>query len=186
MKHLLVGHTRCFTIECLGGYILIDSSWPDDLSKFFSALREASLSIDDIRYLMLTHFHPDHMGLAGELQHLGIELVVFDVQMDSIHVSDAMLDRQGTWTAIDEDCITTVPIASSRAFLSSIGVDGEVLSTPSHSSDSVSFSLDSGDVIVGDLIPFELCSGDSAAEDDWEMLLEHGADRLWYAHWPGG
>lgn len=40
--------------------------------------------------------------------------------------------------------------ADSRAFLAGIGIDGEIISTPSHSPDSVSLVLDDGDCFVGD------------------------------------
>ena len=47
----------------------------------------------------------------------------------------------------------------SREFLRSIGIEGEIISTPSHSEDSISVILDCGDCFVGDLEPYEYLDG---------------------------
>jgi Metallo-beta-lactamase superfamily. len=37
-----------------------------------SQLRKYGIHLNEIRYLAATHFHPDHCGIAEELQALGI------------------------------------------------------------------------------------------------------------------
>ena len=49
----------------------------------------------------------------------------------------------------------TLSNKDSRAFLAALGIDGEIVSTPSHSEDSITLVLDSGDCFVGDLEPME-------------------------------
>ena len=43
-----------------------------------------------------------------------------------------------------------VSIGESRAFLHTLGIGGEIISTPGHSDDSVTLVLDTGDAFTGD------------------------------------
>ncbi|EHJ53204.1 MBL fold metallo-hydrolase [Streptococcus macacae] len=53
------------------------------------------IRVEDIAYLLITHYHPDHMGLAQDLMNLGIQLLVMDVQKDFIHQSDSIFEKEG-------------------------------------------------------------------------------------------
>lgn len=85
-----------------------------------------------------------------------------------------------------DDAARVMPLEQSRDFLVGCGIVGEVLSTPGHSPHSVSVVLDSGDAFVGDLCPSEQAAlfPDPAYWRSWETLLEHGARRVHFAHWP--
>jgi hypothetical protein len=52
------------------GWALIDTGMgtPDARAAFKESLQLAGLSIDKLRTIVLTHHHPDHVGLSGELQ----------------------------------------------------------------------------------------------------------------------
>lgn len=52
------------------GWALIDTGMgtPDGRVAFTAGLQLAGLSIDKLRTIVLTHHHPDHIGLSGELQ----------------------------------------------------------------------------------------------------------------------
>ena len=78
---------------------------------------------------------------------------------------------------IDEARATVISCAESRKFLSVIGINGEIISTPSHSMDSISFVLDDGDCFVGDLQPREY--GENA---DWARVMEFQSRRVFYSH----
>lgn len=51
----------------------------------------------------------------------------------------------------DESQAQVVLFEESRKFLGELGIEGEIISTPSHSEDSISVILDDGTCIVGDL-----------------------------------
>lgn len=53
---------------------------------------------------------------------------------------------------INVDGATITKCSESRDFLQSIGVGGEIISTPSHSNDSISLVLDNGTCFVGELV----------------------------------
>ena len=67
----------------------------------------------------------------------------------------------------------------------SIGIDGEIIRTPSHSEDSVSVILDCGDCFVGDLEPYEYLNGyeeNPQLQKDWNLIMSKSPRRILYAH----
>ena len=64
-------------------------------------------------------------------------------------------------------------------------ISGEIVSTPSHSEDSISFILDNGDCFVGDLEPIDYLPayGDNPAlKADWDQVLSRHPKRIFYGH----
>ncbi len=52
------------------GWVLVDAGMgtPDARAAFSAGLRNAGLQIERLQAIVLTHNHPDHIGLSGELQ----------------------------------------------------------------------------------------------------------------------
>lgn len=165
--------------------ILIDTDWAGTLPQFFKAIKQAGIKTDDIAYLLVTHFHPDHMGIAGELQELGIKPLIPDIQREFVHGSDEILIKSGKkFTPIDESAAVFVSCEESRGFLRGIGIDGEIIHTPGHSNDSVSLILfDRKAVFVGDLPPLDVIGGcDDTVKASWELILSRKPKVLYYGH----
>ena len=137
---------------------------------------------------MATHYHPDHMGLIGELMKQGAKLLLPDVQRDFVRFSDDIFARDGlSVTPVDETEAAVISCGDSRGFLRAMGISGEIIHTPSHSEDSVCLVLDSGDCFAGDLEPQEhigLYDGNDGLRRDWDRLLSLRPRRIWYAHRP--
>lgn len=187
MQKLRYGNTNTFYIAGENGSLLIDTDYAGTLSSFFKAIKSSRIDIKDISYVLATHYHPDHIGLVSELQRLGVVLVIVDVQLSSVHFADEIFyrDRRLDYTPINVDLAKVIRCAESRDFLHSIGIDGEVISTPSHSKDSVSVILDDGDCFVGDLEPIEYLSAYENHPDlkrDWERVMSYHPKRIMYAH----
>ncbi|MGZ9226806.1 MAG: MBL fold metallo-hydrolase, partial [Anaerolineales bacterium] len=73
--------------------------------------------------------------------------------------------------------------ADSRKFLASIGLDGEILSTPGHSDDSVTLVLDEGLAFTGDLPPrFMVSEEDHVTQESWNKIYQHKITRIFPAH----
>lgn len=65
-------HTNVYVIEGSKGNILIDSGWDSSeaLWAFREGLKESRLKFQDINWIVITHIHPDHYGLASKLKEL--------------------------------------------------------------------------------------------------------------------
>lgn len=189
MTGIRYGNTNTFFIPGRTGGLLVDTDWAGTLPLFFRAIKAAGVDVKDISFLLATHYHPDHMGLAGELMGLGVKLLLMDVQQDHVHFADAIFRREKglRFTPVKEEKAQVLRCQDSRAFLRSMGIDGEILHTPSHSPDSVSLCLDAGDCIVGDLAPLGFlpaCHHEEydALRKDWAALSRLRPRRIWYAH----
>ena len=90
---LRYGNTNTFYISGSRGGLLIDTDYAGTLQSFFRAVKAAGIDIKGISYVLATHYHPDHIGIISELQKLGIQLLITDVQKDFIHFSDPVFAR---------------------------------------------------------------------------------------------
>ena len=187
MIRLKYGNTNTFYIPGKSGGLLIDTDYAGTLQAFFRALKTNHLELNDISYVLPTHCHPDHIGLIGELQHLGVKPLLVDIQLATVHFPDEIFgrDKHLRYAPIDEKQATIISCDESREFLRSIGIEGEIISTPSHSEDSVSVILDGGECFVGDLEPYEYLDGyddNPQLENDWDLILSMKPKRILYAH----
>ena len=188
MIQLTYGHTNTFLIEGSNGYLLVDTDYAGKLSAFYQAIKQHRIKVKDIAFVMATHYHPDHMGLIGDLMKQGVKLLLFDAQKSAVHFSDVIFDRDGIAAdPIDETQATIISCKESRSFLRNIGIAGQIIHTPSHSEDSVSLILDDGRFFVGDLEPFEFIESytdNDRLRKDWETLLSFNPQKIYYAHRP--
>ena len=90
---LRYGNTNTYFIEGTDGGILVDTDWAGTLPGFYRALKANQLCVKDIRYVFATHYHPDHMGLISELMRQGVQLLLFDVQIELVHFSDQIFAK---------------------------------------------------------------------------------------------
>lgn len=183
VKLLRYGNTNTFFIS---GGILVDTDWAGTLPAFFKEIKRQGIDISDIRYVLATHYHPDHMGLVSELMQLGVKLLVVDVQVGHVHFSDKIFgrDEQLRYTPVDISQASVISCGGSRSFLASLGIDGEIIHTPAHSEDSISVLLDEGVAIVGDLPPYDIAEGyhDECLGKCWEQVLSHEPETVFYSH----
>ena len=183
---LRYGNTNTFLISSRVGFLLIDTDYAGTLPAFYKAIKQRGVRIQDIAFVLATHYHPDHMGLIPELMRMGVRLLLVETQQECVHFSDSIFARDSLpFTPIDEAQAAVICCAESRRFLKSIGIDGEIISTPSHSRDSVTLILDSGECFVGDLEPYEYLdaySQDCLLREDWENIMRHHPKRILYAH----
>ena len=184
MVTLTYGNTNTFFLNGL----LVDTDYAGTLYHFYKEIKKHGITLNDIRYVLATHYHPDHVGLIGELQTQGVTLVLIDKQMDAVHFSDRIFERdRAPFTPIREEPATTISCESSRSFLDQIGISGEILHTPSHSADSIALVCDDGDCFVGDLAPFahlDAYDGNALLQRDWSRIFSLHPKRIFYAHRP--
>ena len=186
---LKYGNTNTFLIRGVSGNLLVDTDYAGTLPGLYRAIKAAGIRISDIDYVLATHYHPDHIGLISELMKEGVRLLLLDTQQPHVHFSDVLFAREGRlkYEPISAEAATVIESAESRDFLIRLGIRGEIAVTPSHSVDSVSLLLDSGECFVGDLEPLEYLDAYGEKEElqrDWERILSHGPKAIYYAHRP--
>lgn len=185
VTHLKYGNTNTYLIRENGKYVLFDTDLPGTIDRFCKILKERRVDLQDIEYLFISHFHPDHMGIAQQIADLGVKIVLVDVQLKYVHASDEILlkDSKG-FAPVDESKAITLMTRDSRKFLKSVGIEGEILHTPGHSDDSISLWLDDGSLFVGDLNPLyemPLHKG-SQVGNTWDQLLKRKPSVIYYGH----
>jgi len=94
---------NAYLIEGDKGWLLVDSGW--NTNQAFSALGrqlgEVGVGFKDISQIVITHFHPDHYGLAGRVVELsGAKVALHQVEkafIDSRYVNmDSLLSETAT------------------------------------------------------------------------------------------
>lgn len=167
----------------------MDTDLAGTLQAFYRALKQNGLGIKDIKYVVATHYHPDHAGLIGELQDKGVRLLLLDVQKDFIHFPDGIFEKDGIpYTPPDLNKAEIISCGDGRRFLEDMGIFGEIIHTPSHSGDSITLILDNGDCFAGDLEPFEFLEAyedNAGLKSDRDLILSRSPKRIYYAHRPG-
>ncbi len=183
MKILRYGNTNTYFTDGL----LIDTDMPGTAKGFFRELKRNNIELKNIKYVIATHYHPDHSGLISELMSYGVNLLLMEKQCGYVHFSDRIFARQkGTdYHPINEKDATVISCAESRRFLRGIGINGEIISTESHSSDGIALITDDGNCFAGDLEPMQYieCYEDNALlKKDWEEILKHEPRCVYFGH----
>ena len=163
--------------------VLVDTGAPGDaatLRKFFS---EQSLDLADLRLIVHTHVHSDHMGSTLELTRRQNIPVTF-------HQADQRLaDRgdNGRLHGIGLRGKMMSPLFSGAKFapvpadffsedgmrLDEYGISARVVHTPGHTAGSLSVIMDDGDAIIGDVIMGGYLGGQFlATRPNWHYFAE--------------
>jgi ribonuclease/clavin/mitogillin len=176
--------TNYYAIDIDNGKLLLDCGWPGTLPQFSAELRRKNIPLQEIKYLLLTHFHPDHAGLTQELKNLGLKNIILDCQIDFIPPLKKFLKSQSyPYVEIEHLDSLILKIEESRKFLARLGLEGEIIHTPGHSEDSVTLILDEGIAFTGDLCPrFALPEEDVVSRASWDKIHQHQITRIYPGH----
>jgi endoribonuclease LACTB2 len=176
--------THYFVISPPGGSrLLVDCGWPGTMGKLNAQMKRKGMTVADVRYLLITHYHPDHAGLTQELRNEGMTLILVDLQAPHVAELKKHIKQSYAYVDIVVDGSPVLRPEQSRGFLKKAGIDGEIIPTPGHSPDSVSLILDEGMAFTGDLThPLLLTAEDDACTDSWKKIEALGANLIYPAH----
>jgi hydroxyacylglutathione hydrolase len=194
------------------GLIMIDAGLPKVGSykgmNLKKALRSLASEPKDIRLILITHGHYDHIGLLSDLKALtGAKVAVNQHEKEWVEKGLRPLPKAVTlWgkmllayekMSLGWMKVTPTPVdivLEDKGFsLEPFGIRGKVIYTPGHSPGSVSLVLDTGESFVGDLamngLPFRIGPGMPIMADDvatvrtsWRNILDNGAKMIYPAH----
>ena len=167
---------NCYLIDVEGGYVLIDTSFPDKQDKLDAELAGAGCGpAKDLRLVILTHGDVDHAGNCAHLRS------THEVPI-AIHRQDAEMVRSGdmgvgrkrtpdrhtaafrfmTWAAgfvgkltsagVDFEPFEPDVLLEDGQDLSAYGLNARVVHLPGHSSGSIGVLTGDGDLFCGDLL----------------------------------
>jgi glyoxylase-like metal-dependent hydrolase (beta-lactamase superfamily II) len=207
-----LGFDHCYLIRDKGT-IMVDGGAPKKAKEFIKATGKIGINTHDIKLIILTHGHWDHIGSVKEIKELtGAKIAIHHLEKEWLEKSlKPMPPGVTTWGSILGKIITVllplisiprtnvdVVIGNEGLSLHGFGISGKVIHTPGHSSGSVSILLESGEAFVGDMamnkFPLRLSPGlPIFAEDSlklnesWRLLLGQGAKMIYPSHGePGG
>jgi len=166
--------------------LLVDVGFPGTLPKLEANLKRKDIALKSIGYLLATHYHPDHAGIAQDLKQRGVRLLVLDVQREAVATFAQYMKPEMPYLPITLKDTIDLTTGGSRAFLAGLGIGGEIVHTPGHSDDSVSLVLDDGTAFTGDLTPPGMSEGATAeiVAASWDALRAKGARMLHPGHGP--
>jgi glyoxylase-like metal-dependent hydrolase (beta-lactamase superfamily II) len=202
-----LGVACCYLLQG-DGIIMIDGGAPNQAKCFLKALERLSIQPRDLRLLVLTHGHWDHIGSAKDIKEItGAKIAMHKREKDWLEKSLKPLPPGVTlWGKIFAKIMamfmpfvhisaTNVDIilGDEEFSLAEFGIAGKVISTPGHSPGSVSIVLDTGDAFVGDLamnaFPMRLSPGLpifaedlQKVKDSWKLILDYGVKMIYPAH----
>ena len=187
---------------------MIDGGPPEKLNTFINKMREASIEPKQIKLIVQTHGHLDHIGSTKAIKEFtGAQVAMHDPDKEWLEQSSPQLPPGVTmwghilinimsrFTHPNYNLATNVDIVLSDEDYSLIpfGIPGKIVNTQGHTKGSVSVLLDSGDAFIGDLamngFPFGLRPGLPVFAEDVKLvkqscrlLLDNGAKIFYPGH----
>jgi glyoxylase-like metal-dependent hydrolase (beta-lactamase superfamily II) len=209
---LPLGSANAYLVPARDGYVLIDTGDPGLTFLLFRALKRHQISPCEIRLIIITHIHYDHIGGLWAVQAAsGANVMAHELEAADLAAGRVVIPP-GTYA------ITRLlggagrrlsrffrfpgyraehAIGGEEQSLQEFGLEGRLLHTPGHSSGSMSVVLDNGAAFVGDLCPntwynrfflqthFPPYADDVAAVfRSWARLLDTPARMLYPGHGP--
>ena len=199
------GTSNAYLLTGSTGTILIDTGSSTDITRFVELLAQAGTRIQDIKLLILTHAHYDHVALAAEIrEYADCRILSHAAAAPFLKQGHApfprgtgllsgavfstgtrFFPRKGNFRAFSPDITIT-----GRTFLGEYGVPVTILPTPGHTAGSLSVLTAAGDAFVGDtcfhILPWTVCppfADDPATlAASWQRLLAEDATTFHPGH----
>jgi len=189
VKYFRYHNTNCFFLESSidKSLLAIDAGWPCTLYEYQRALKTIGYSFKNIKWAIVTHFHMDHAGLIGELSKEGIYCYTFENQtFNDIDEMERVILKNKEYSAyqkIDRNGLKTTSISEFNNEFKTLGINGEVIITKGHSSDSITLITNDHEAIIGDLAPInQIMENDIVSIENWNEIKHRGMKRIYPSH----
>jgi endoribonuclease LACTB2 len=175
--------TNYYAIDIRNGKLLVDCGWPGTLPQFIKVLQRKNIALDEFKYLLVTHLHPDHAGLIQDLKNQGIKFILPQCQVPFLSsFGDYFKGKSFPYIEVKTNDNLLLELENSRSFLAGIGLLGEILHTPGHSDDSVTLILDEGYAFTGDLHPAFMNMEDAKTRESWDKIHQFKVRQILPGH----
>ncbi|MCI9565689.1 MAG: MBL fold metallo-hydrolase [Eubacterium sp.] len=145
----LITGKYCYLIDAgVAGSERIISSYMEGLGR----------SLSEIKAVLLTHAHPDHMGGAAKIKRMsGCEIYVSNIEKAWIENIDLQFQERpipNFYSLVNEPVEVEQIVKQDNVLTLEPDISFRVLDTPGHSKGSVSYVYEEGEVVFcGDAIP---------------------------------
>jgi len=144
-----------------GGTALSETGAGVTLPEVEAGLAAAGASLEDLRYVLVTHIHLDHAGAAGAIvRRSGAELIVHEVGAPHLIDPSRLMASaarvygdtlEALWGGMEPAPADKVRAVAGGEQLSLGGLTLDVLYTPGHASHHVSYLAGDGTLFAGDV-----------------------------------
>lgn len=202
MLSVALGVCNTYLIRGRGGYLLVDAGNSRKEEVFFRFLKENSISPEDVKLIIITHVHYDHVGSlhairdkcrcpvmvhekeAGILERgeIAIPAGTFAYTRAVSWIGKNSSGLPGYRALLGFEAVKPDLVISGDTSLENYGFPGMVKHTPGHTGGSLTVLLPGGEAICGDLamnyFPFGLGPIFPAFADDVKLLYRSWDDLL--------
>jgi len=151
--------------------LLIDTSYSSRFEEFLEDLKKANIDSSNIKYLLMTHHHDDHAGFAAKLKEkTNCRLITHKDSVKGLSAGrivslgkpvnrrvqvtmalyNAVKRRDFSFQPVNINVGDTLLTGDDEKTLRQLGIDGKIICTPGHTSDSISLILANGDAYASD------------------------------------
>lgn len=202
-----------YIYDVLDGYIMIDTGYEHSLKNVEKRAMKQGIMFSQIRYVFLTHAHDDHAGFLNELlwKYPNIKVIISDRAMATLlrgqnsfqggcsslmalafcKIMELIGKGDHFFPLIDKENINRVIKISSQNITNVENIlQGKILFTPGHTSDSISLKIGNiifcGDAAMNGFPSLKKVTiwieDKDAFQNSWKLLIEEKADWIYPAH----
>ena len=158
------------------------------MNIYTKLLININTTFSQIKYLIITHFHPDHAGLVQQLLDNGILLLLHESQKDYLewinnHFEKHIHKKYKPIIVENNENKITLDTEESKSLFKKHKIDGKIISTPGHTNDSITFIVNDK-AFIGDLPKYNM-NGSYKTEtikDSWNKILENNVKEIYPGH----
>jgi len=140
-----IGYVKAYAVVTDDGVVLVDTGLPGRADKVARAIVESRRQVGQVQTILLTHWHPDHVGGVAELRRRSGARIVAHAG-DALRISGA---RPGSRNRFLRLAAAVLPAPEPVPVDEALTVDGPIsipgfssIHTPGHTSGHVAFLLD--------------------------------------------
>ncbi len=165
---------NAYLVEADNGLVLVDTGMPGSETRILKAIAGLGRAPSDVKLILLTHRHLDHIGSAAALKKETSGMLVSHPFEKPYVAGTLVIITPRAWSLYGRIVRRVLAIASStmkmfrlikyrpvhvdeaadeESVLEKVGLDGSIVWTPGHTKGSVSLFLNESKVaIIGDLL----------------------------------
>ncbi len=207
MKEIMkirLGVASSFLIEGEKGYILVDAGLKKKEKKLLRFLKKNRINPMEIKLIVITHVHGDHVGSLKSIQEIThAKVLVHQEEKEFLikgkshpakpiskfyeKISSFMPEKSHRYDAVEPDIVV-----EDNYSLQDFGIKAKIIHTPGHTKGSISLIDEQGNAFIGDIamgFPMNFKAGLPIIAENldevkksWKRILEEGAKTLHLSH----